>query len=357
MHRRVLPSYGHREQSQIVSRPDCLVYCRDRLISLVSPSSVRRASRNPSTMADCSEFFLKNKPCAGFEERSDKIKYFCDHHLAEASRVVLVTAGGTTVPLEQKTVRFVDNFSLGNRGAASAEYFLRAGYAVIFMHRQNSLEPFSRNIHSNVLDLFSTRSGALEISENVRGLIENQVKRYEAAVAEKKLLKVSFTTVADYLFLLRAAAQHLAPLGGRAMLYLAAAVSDFYVHPEKLSEHKISSDAQLSLTFHLVPKVLGPLVFHWVPRAFVISFKLETDESILLQKARGALESYKHHWVIANELHTRKEKVTLVGKSDFENIHMTPEDLAAGIEIEERIVDCLTELHDAFVKSQSSEST
>jgi len=36
-------------------------------------------------------------------------------------------------------------FFLGTRGATSAEYFLEAGYAVIFMHRQFSLQPFSRH--------------------------------------------------------------------------------------------------------------------------------------------------------------------------------------------------------------------
>lgn len=35
--------------------------------------------------------------------------------------ISLIQSGGTTVPLEHNTVRFVDNFSAGNRGAASAE--------------------------------------------------------------------------------------------------------------------------------------------------------------------------------------------------------------------------------------------
>lgn len=30
-------------------------------------------------------------------------------------------SGGTTVPLEQNTVRFIDNFSAGTRGSSSAE--------------------------------------------------------------------------------------------------------------------------------------------------------------------------------------------------------------------------------------------
>ncbi|KAK9950855.1 hypothetical protein M0R45_006321 [Rubus argutus] len=53
-----------------------------------------------------------------------------------ARRVVCVTSGGTTVPLEQRCVRYIDNFSSSHRGAASTEYFLKAGYAVIFLYRR-----------------------------------------------------------------------------------------------------------------------------------------------------------------------------------------------------------------------------
>lgn len=35
--------------------------------------------------------------------------------------VVCITAGGTAVPLEANTVRSIDNFSTGRRGAISAE--------------------------------------------------------------------------------------------------------------------------------------------------------------------------------------------------------------------------------------------
>ena len=54
-------------------------------------------------------------------------------------------SGGTSVPLEANTVRFIDNFSRGLRGAASAEYFLAQGYSVIFLHRRGSKEPFLRH--------------------------------------------------------------------------------------------------------------------------------------------------------------------------------------------------------------------
>ena len=38
--------------------------------------------------------------------------------------LVCVTSGGTTVPLEKRCVRFIDNFSGGTRGALSTEAFL-----------------------------------------------------------------------------------------------------------------------------------------------------------------------------------------------------------------------------------------
>lgn len=49
------------------------------------------------------------------------------------------------MPLEHNTVRFVDNFSAGTRGAVSAEYFLEHNYSVIFLHRLKSLEPYTRH--------------------------------------------------------------------------------------------------------------------------------------------------------------------------------------------------------------------
>lgn len=54
----------------------------------------------------------------------------------------LFQSGGTTVPLEHITVRFVDNFSAGIRGASSTEYFLAAGYAVIFIYRYANLSHY-----------------------------------------------------------------------------------------------------------------------------------------------------------------------------------------------------------------------
>ena len=56
------------------------------------------------------------------------------------------------------------------------------------------------------------------------------------------LCKVSFSSLSDYLWLLRASSQELSKIEkGRAMLYLAAAVSDFYIPREDLPQHKVQS--------------------------------------------------------------------------------------------------------------------
>ncbi len=108
----------------------------------------------------------------------------------------------------------------------------------------------------------------------------------------------------------------MAPLGTRAILFLAAAVSDFYLDDSFISEHKISSSCKESFSIYLspVPKFIKLLKEELIPEAFIISFKLETDESKVLQKAQEALQRYGHDLVVANVLSSRKEKLWIVRK-------------------------------------------
>ena len=60
-------------------------------------------------------------------------------------------------------------------------------------------------------------------------------------------------------------------------------------------EHKLqSSEGPPQVKLSSVPKMLSVLIHQWAPQAFVVSFKLETDPQLLLQKARKALEKNKH---------------------------------------------------------------
>ena len=105
----------------------------------------------------------------------------------------------------------------------------------------------------------------------------------------------------------------LAPFRHRCCLYLAAAVSDFWLPPDKMNEHKIqSADGGLCIQLDQVPKLLGKITAEWAPNAYVVSFKLETDRDILIKKAAGAIDNYSVSLVCANILQSRREMCFLV---------------------------------------------
>ncbi len=144
-----------------------------------------------------------------------------------------------------RTTLFLIN-SLGTRGATSAEYFLKAGYAVIFMHRQFSLQPFSRHYsHStnpflDLLNIDDKASFSAESPPNISVLPSKRLKLFRILNAYKAvhhagtLHTVTFVTVNEYLWLLRAVSQELSRIGRMAMYYLAAAVSDFFLPMQKM---------------------------------------------------------------------------------------------------------------------------
>jgi len=295
----------------------------------------------PSSVAPTeNSYFNENPPPKTLDSYIKLAKAFISYHSYTDRGVVLVTSGGTTVPLENQTVRFIDNFSAGTRGATSAEYFLEAGYAVIFLHRQFSLLPYSRHYsHSTncFLDFMAEgQNGEVLANPEYQQKMLGVLRKYNAAKRENKLLLLSFTTITEYLWDLRTISTLMRRLGPRALFYLAAAVSDFFLPKDRLSEHKIQSSGrkapsidsslysqdssnqpasqvqQLTIALDPVPKFLRDLVDGWAPEGMIVSFKLETDPSLLIFKAQEALEKYQHHLVIGNLLSTRKWEVVFV---------------------------------------------
>ncbi len=283
--------------------------------------------------------FFEDKPSPETLDSHAKLaKTFISHHLQSNRAVVLVTSGGTTVPLENQTVRFIDNFSAGTRGATSAERFLEAGYAVIFLHRQFSLLPYSRHYsHSTncFLDyMIEGQNSEVVVNPEYQAKMISVLRKYNAARRNNTLLLLSFTTITEYLWELKNISILMRPLGSMALFYLAAAVSDFFLPRDRLSEHKIQSSEtnkagevavpgssgntdtfqgkQLMINLDPVPKLLKSLVDGWAPEGMIVSFKLETDPSLLVSKAQQALEKYSHHLVIGNLLSTRKFEVVFV---------------------------------------------
>lgn len=330
-------------------------------------------STNSQTSPDSATFtyFDTNPAPPSLSRHTTLARTFIAHHLSSQSsqprKIALVTSGGTTVPLENQTVRFIDNFSAGTRGATSAEYFLREGYAVIFLHREFSLLPFSRH-YSHSRDCFLDfmeldhddddeaevadripapaahpshdvdsrmrkqrgSSATVRVKEEYQSKMRKVLKEYQAAKRDQMLLLLPFTTVTEYLFELKSLAKLMQPLGNRALFYLAAAVSDFFIPRDRMEEHKIqstdmgsettsSAGKQLVINLDPVPKFLKTLVNSWAPSgSMIVSFKLETDPDLLVSKAEQSLRRYGHDLVIGNLLTTRKWEVVFISKHERE---------------------------------------
>lgn len=198
------------------------------------------------------------------------------------------------------------------------------------------------------------------MNEQYRDKMAHVLRKYNEAKTSNRLLMIPFVTITDYLFELRAVAQLMQPLGPSGLLYLAAAVSDFFLPPDRMAEHKIqSTDAadglgqktaadnsavdspavegevggeeseeetfdnfdssprvprskRLIVDLDPVPKFLHNLVADWSPGCYIVSFKLETDPAILVHKAKYSLNRYQHNLVIGNLLSTRKWEVVFV---------------------------------------------
>ena len=249
--------------------------------------------------------------------------------------LAVVTAGGTTVPLEARTVRYIDNFSTGNRGAALAECLLERGYAVLFLHRATCAFPFARRLEKALradpgAALAAAAAGDAAYAAGAQTLRDGA--RFAAA---------PFSSVHAYLGLLRAACAAVAPLGPRAVVVCAAAVSDFHV--AKPPEHKIQSRGGAGLTLELdaVPKMLG-LLKPW-GASCVVSFKLETDAALVDAKAAAALEHYGVDGVVANLLDSYATRATVHAPAAFD----APLRLEDARGVDGALADAIVRIHGA----------
>jgi phosphopantothenate-cysteine ligase len=310
-------------------------------------------------LSDEDKYFNAHEPPKYLGEIAKDVKEFVTFHKENtAKNIVLVTSGGTTVPLENNTVRFIDNFSAGTRGATSAEYFLEKGYAVIFLHREFSLLPYSRHYSHTTncfLDYMIEDNNKVEINPEYAEEMLTVLRKYKTARESKSLLLLPFTTVNQYLYTLKTISEMLQTIDCHALFYLAAAVSDFFLPQSRMPTHKIQSNEQdggkLIVNLEQVPKFLSRLVENWAPSAMIVSFKLETDSSILIKKAKAALDKYQHQLVIGNLLQTRKKEIVFVFPNGDEKwIKLTPEQIDKEVEIESVIIPNVIEAHQDWIK-------
>ncbi|KAL5208379.1 hypothetical protein ABZP36_032814 [Zizania latifolia] len=301
---------------------------------------------------DPESFFATAPPLRDADAVSARLRDFIarNSHPSAASgrRIVCVTSGGTTVPLEQRCVRYIDNFSSGHRGAASTEYFLKAGYAVIFVHRRGSCQPYCRFLpDDSFLKFFDVDAESkVQVAESHATMVKKAIGDYCKAMEGGSLLKLAFSTIFEYLQLLKMVATSISSVGPRGMFYLAAAVSDFYVPWDRMAKHKIqSAGGPLDMRLSQVPKMLSLLRNQWAPLAFCISFKLETDSGILVQKADMALNKYNMNIVVANLLATYKQEVVIVTEKERSTIRKINRDE----DLEEQMVEILSQNHSKYI--------
>ena len=188
------------------------------------------------------QFFEENARAVSVDMLSsvrNSVASFVSKHCEAGRRVAVVTSGGTTVPLEHRTVRFIDNFSTGTRGALCCENLIGKDYAVIFIHRRGSAFPFVadactmlRNDPVGLVTRFSNTFSGFKCT------------RKEAELAAERLLSVPFTTLFEYLYLLRDVHYILHRVGPNAMTILAAAVADFYLPCDEMATEKIQSTSE-----------------------------------------------------------------------------------------------------------------
>lgn len=151
-------------------------------------------------------------------EAERRVRAWAEAQRAGGRRVALVTSGGTQVPLEARAVRFLENFSSGRRGAASAERLAAAGYSVCFLHRARSAFPWARALPPPgpaLLDLLRVHEedGEVRVRDGALPTLLPALRAYGRARDDGAFLSLEFAGLAEYLALLRAAARALAPLG------------------------------------------------------------------------------------------------------------------------------------------------
>uniref|UniRef100_A0A1J3I2N2 Phosphopantothenate--cysteine ligase 2 n=1 Tax=Noccaea caerulescens TaxID=107243 RepID=A0A1J3I2N2_NOCCA len=306
---------------------------------------------------EINSFFESSPPLKNMDKIIETLNRFTELNSSsqggngQGRRIVCVTSGGTTVPLEQRCVRYIDNFSSGNRGAASTENFVKAGYAVIFLYRRGTCQPYCRSLPDDpFLECFEFPDKTnIQVHTSHLEAVKSAVMDQQTAIAEGRLLKLPFSTIYEYLQMLRLIATGLKDVGPCSMFYLAAAVSDFYVPWNSMTEHKIESGSgPLDIRLAQVPKMLSVLRTIWAPKAFCISFKLETDSKILIEKATKALGKYKVHAVVANELSSRKEQVVVVSSSG--NVVVRCDSGEPESIVEDNLIRLIVDRHSTYIK-------
>ncbi|GAM29360.1 hypothetical protein SAMD00019534_125360, partial [Acytostelium subglobosum LB1] len=300
-----------------------------------------------------------------YEQNLQTIKTFAQQCSMSRSKTILITSGGTMVPMEKNMVRYLDNFSGGGRGAATAEYFLEQGYHVLFLTRKNSLQPFIRHFMTKDTTIFTylcydVENHCARISDTYKSQVSHLFMKWKSFSDSGRFVTINFETVGEYLYYLRASTIELNILKQNLIVYAAAAVSDFYIPLDQMSEHKIQSNkGGLRIELEPVPKMLKQVISLWCPQAYTISFKLETDINILDSKCINSLSTYHHQLVIGNLLSDYRNWVVFHSPllSEPQYIRKTEQQIQDRVDIEPMIGERIKDFHAKYCAQSPVHST
>ncbi|KEG01535.1 phosphopantothenoylcysteine synthetase, putative [Plasmodium vinckei vinckei] len=119
------------------------------------------------------------------------------------NEIILITSGGTKVSLEHASVRSIENFSTGKRGALIGEYFLLKNKKVIFLYRKGTFKPFEYNLKQlSTLNNFEIKNKNIYFNLNNvdNNLLISDIENFRKY--EKNLFCIPFETIFDYAFYL-----------------------------------------------------------------------------------------------------------------------------------------------------------
>jgi phosphopantothenoylcysteine decarboxylase/phosphopantothenate--cysteine ligase len=199
------------------------------------------------------------------KEATEAIKPSSEH-----SRQILITAGSTQEEID--SVRFVSNISTGNTGASLADYFIRSGTAVTYLHGMQTRKP-TLPCHCQ------TFGSTADLETKLKHLLSHT--RFDAVI--------HLAAVSDYV-----------PdtlLVGKKTILL------------PLKEKFISDPKQISITLHRNPKLVQKIKSISKNKQIkLVAFKL-TDQSSVDQRRQAALNLFKEtqsDFVVGNDMTNRK---------------------------------------------------
>lgn len=193
---------------------------------------------------------------------------------------VLVTAGGTRVPIDE--VRWIGNGSTGRFGADIVRACLDRGAAATHLVAKHAARPFVRTVDA-AGDLESQWAECQQLAAAARSVGD-------------RLHSVEYSTFDEYADQL----ERLLTRDEYDIVFLAAAVSDYAPLP---AEGKLSSDADdLAIRMRRLPKLIGR-VKEWAPTIYLVGFKLlaGADHADLIAAALRSCEQNHADVVVAND--------------------------------------------------------